>query len=308
MFTFFGAALRWPPPRARMLQLYADTRHVNRTRLHGFTLVELLAVITIIGTFIGLLLPAVQQIRESARKTHCGNNLRQIALGVSGYESGHRGFPVGCDIMPQDESLPGGTEHAWSSFILAYIEQRSLADRINLRERWDAPGGNDGASDTLVPEYVCPSGIVASIGKADYGGVSGSWIIEQGVPNFGPSGLCNGMLFSVDESRQPVREATVSDGMSTTLLVAESVDAGDPTESADDPNATGRWARLNCFVQAGSFINTRGSDISGKHPGGAQTAFADARVVFLSDTMDPFVLSAVCTRNGGESIASRYGP
>ena len=64
-------------------------------RRHGFTLVELLVVIAIIGILIGMLLPAVQQVRESARRTQCSNNIRQLSLGVLNYESAHSHFPAG---------------------------------------------------------------------------------------------------------------------------------------------------------------------------------------------------------------------
>ena len=270
----------------------------------GFSLVELLVVIGIVGVLVGLVLPAVQRARDAARRTQCGNNVRQVALGLSSYESGQRRFPAGCDMVPRGVRLPTGTEIAWSAFILPYLDEAAIASRFDLRERWDAPGGNDTASDAEVAPYVCPSGIVTSIGKADYGGVGGSWIMLDEETFFGPAGLHNGMLFAVDGEREPVRANGVSDGLSRTLLVAEAVDRGDPLEPADQPDATGRWARLNFFSQSEAFINTRGSDISSNHTGGATVAFADAHVAFLNDTMDPAVLSAICTRNCSEAIAS----
>jgi len=78
----------------------------------AFTLVELLAVIAIIGTLIGLLLPAVQRTRELSRKTQCATNIRQTALGLCAYESARRRFPAGCDLLPRGTALPNGTEHA----------------------------------------------------------------------------------------------------------------------------------------------------------------------------------------------------
>lgn len=269
----------------------------------GFSLVELLVVIAILGTLIGLLLPALQSVRESSRKTTCGNNLRQSALGVSSYESARRTFPPGCDLKPRGEDLPDGTQHAWSAFILPYIEENAIASRIDLQKVWNAPGANAAAANANVAVYVCPGGIVSAPGKADYGGVSGAWIMSDGVPFHGEAGLSNGMLIEVNGTTGPVRAATVTDGLSSTLLVAEAVDRREPPE-VEQPIDSGRWAVMNCFVQAVPFINARGSEIRSNHPQGAHGGFGDGHVAFLNDSMDPVVLSAICTRNGGEAVAS----
>lgn len=270
----------------------------------GFTLVELLAVMAIIGTLIGMLLPAVQRTREVSRTTQCANSIRQSALGVCGYESARRRFPAGCDLQPRGTSLPNGTEHAWSSFILPYIEQAGISARIDYTKPWNAPGGNDLAGRQAVATYICPSGIVASVGKADYAGISGSWIVSAGVPFLGAAGLHNGMLFGDDGEHRPAAAADATDGLSRTLLMAEAVDRGSVAVPDNDPDATGRWARINCFAQGAAFVNALGSDISSHHMGGAQAACGDGRVTFLSDSMDPAVLSALCTRNGGEADVS----
>jgi len=273
----------------------------------GFSLVELLVVLAIIGTVTGMLLPAVQRSREAARRTACGNGIRQTALGVVSYEAARRTFPAGWDAVPREPDAPHGTQHAWSATILPLVGEGPLAARIDPTRVWDAAGGNDVASDQSVATYVCPSGIVFSPGKSDYGGVSGSWIIAEGVPFAGPAGFHNGMLFAVDGDHRPARAASVTDGLGRTLLVAEAVDRGTADAAPGDPAAAGRWARINCFAQAATFVNTRGSDIASNHPGGANGAFADGRVAFLGDSMDPVVLSAICTRNGGEAEASSSG-
>ena len=94
-------------------------------------------------------------------------------------------------------------------------------------------------------------------------------------------------------------------GYNDGLSDVESTDRGPaPGEDADPEDPTGRWAVHNCSPQSSGFINSETSDIRSLHPGGAQSAFADGRVVFLSESMDPVVLAAICTRNGGEAQAS----
>lgn len=270
----------------------------------GFTLVEVLAVAAIVGTLLGLLLPAVQRAREMARRTTCANHLRDTAVGTCGYESARRRFPAGCDLAARGPTLPDGTQHAWSSFILPFVEQAAVASRIDYAKAWNAPAGNAAAAAEAVATYLCPSGIVAAAGKADYGGISGTWIVSAGVPFAGAAGLHSGMLFADDGDHRPVTTADATDGLSRTLLIAEAVDRATAATAADDPEATGRWARINCFAQAAAFVNALGSDISSHHAAGAQAACADGRVVFLSDSMDPAVLAALCTRSGGEADAS----
>lgn len=146
-----------------------------------------------------------------------------------------------------------------------------------------------------------------TVGKADYGGISGAWIMMDGVPFYGPAGFSNGMLFAVDETSKPVRAFDVVDGMSKTALVAEAADRGTFADAGNVNVNVGRWAWMNCFAQAAGFVNTRGSDIRGNHPKGAQIGFADGHVVFFDELSDPKILSAICTRNGGEAEASLAG-
>lgn len=144
----------------------------------GFTLVELLVVIAIIGILIGMLLPAVQQVREAARRTQCLNNMRQIALACHNYESGLMQFPPGCNwnpsssdakrnpnpILPDPSSATGGQRIAWSVFLMPYMEQTNLFNGFNeATGRWDTnwwdatlPDGSFCAGN-VIPAYLCPS-------------------------------------------------------------------------------------------------------------------------------------------------------
>jgi prepilin-type N-terminal cleavage/methylation domain-containing protein len=132
-----------------------------RRPLHGFTLVELLVVITIIGILIALLLPAVQAAREAARRMQCGNNLKQLALASLNYQSACNRFPAGFTII---RIAPGDASTTWMLRVMPYLELRAVWDQWNFVEA-DAgppqgPGGTRVNRPLMVqkmPAFCCPS-------------------------------------------------------------------------------------------------------------------------------------------------------
>ena len=147
----------------------------------GFTLVELLVVIAIIGILIGMLLPAVQQVREAARRTACLNNMRQLGLAHMNYESSYGNLPPGVNYKNMNEGgdgphargdavvpRPSGSEFArrigWGTIILPYIEQNNVWDQFSSdTERFELdPFGDDFPQPSAVPTlsidtFMCPS-------------------------------------------------------------------------------------------------------------------------------------------------------
>ncbi len=115
-------------------ELPANSKRFRR----GFTLVELLVVIAIIGILIGMLLPAVQQVREAARRSVCTNNLRQLALACHNFESAKQRFPEGCVT---------GQGAGWSAFIMSQIEQTAIAENLDLTDSSTEPNGSGNASN-----------------------------------------------------------------------------------------------------------------------------------------------------------------
>lgn len=130
-------------------------RFSTHRRSAGFTLVELLVVIAIIGILMALLLPAVQMVREGARRASCKSNMRQLGLALHNYESARRKFPPGYAYSQGiDEANQLG--HAWGAFILPYLEQQHLYKLVDTRlPVFDA--ANLTAREAALPVFLCPA-------------------------------------------------------------------------------------------------------------------------------------------------------
>jgi prepilin-type N-terminal cleavage/methylation domain-containing protein len=140
----------------------------SKPRRRGFTLIELLVVIAIIGLLVGLLLPAVQQAREAARRTQCKNNLKQIGLALHNYHKAHGVFPPGLvQLWPRPAPpVPVRNHFAWGGFILPYLDQAPLYNQINFSLPLNdgdisitgvSSVGNSKVSSTVLSVYRCPT-------------------------------------------------------------------------------------------------------------------------------------------------------
>lgn len=155
---FVARALTTGPgnPKCQPHLLKVASMRIRRT---GFTLVELLVVIAIIGILVSLLLPAVQAVREAARRMSCSNNLKEIGLAFHNHESSMKFFPA----MRTTGSSPSGVINGWGLHILQFLEQNQIYSEFNLSLPWyagpqDSPTSNNLIlSQTKLGVYRCPS-------------------------------------------------------------------------------------------------------------------------------------------------------
>ena len=306
-------------------------------RSHGFTLVELLVVIAVIGMLVALLLPAVQSAREAARRTQCQNNFKQISLALQNYHSAIGTFPPGSRWTSDYFGW------SWGVYILPQMEQGTVYDRLNITEGFLSPN-NWAVMGTKIDYFLCPNSpnnqiawieccsgrqngpnSVDDLRQSNMAGVSDS--VGNG-PNGAPSSRArtdgNGMLFLNSE----IRFKNVVDGTSKTLILGEITSALGSHPSGGVAWIGHMWGHWNTQTTAlgingvGSIPGGRDDAVdpldgdggnrhteywrevgfSSYHPGGAFFTFVDGSVHLLSGDIDQFVLEALTTRNGGETF------
>jgi prepilin-type N-terminal cleavage/methylation domain-containing protein/prepilin-type processing-associated H-X9-DG protein len=298
----------------------------------GFTLIELLVVIAIIAILIGLLLPAVQKVREAAARMKCGNHLKQLTLGLHNYHDAQGGFPAAREQLP--DGAGGAWIHSWTPRVLPYIEQDNLARTYRFDMNWDAAGnaGVGRAIRATVPVFLCPSapqdGRHANRGVLDYAATTErNWpnpfvsaaqapFVSTGDPNY--IGVLGHTTLTAKANR---RITDITDGTSNTMLLAECAGRNRRfVMGREDPSQTwtaGPWANPNSRLQIGGFnpadpdanvgpcavncINDK--EIYAFHPGGANVGMGDGSVRFLKAATKLDTVLQLLTRNRGEVVS-----
>lgn len=301
---------------------------IHRSRTRGFTLIELLVVIAIIAVLVALLLPAVQQAREAARRTQCKNNLKQLGLALHNYHDVHRTFPSGWIAVDPATRLPSAHEGvsgaAWGLMILPQIEQDNVYKLFNaslpLTDAANAP-----LLKTTLQTFRCPSdpqpdyftindeasgSAITQLPIANYIGCFGTEELDgcENSPGDLPvmaDGTCVGDGVFYHNSK--VRIDDITDGTSNTLLLGErkTVKTLDWYTTWPGMIAEGEEAFQRVCGSADHVPNDphhHFDDFSSQHTGGAQFCLADGSVRFVSENMDKATYQATATIRGGEVV------
>lgn len=286
-----------------------------RRECRGFTLIELLVVVAIIGVLIALLLPAVQQAREAARRAQCRNNLRQIGLALHMYNSSLGVFPPG--VLGSEGSVAAGhLLTTWMTQILPYVEQNALHAAYDFNARFDS-ATNAAVVNRTVTVYLCPT--------QPAGTTSAAYAPTHYAANAGTiPGQNDGVLYPLSK----VGFRDISDGTSTTFAAGEvGFSIGGWAQGAINQGGGGgggggggasqgfgrsvmRWWKCasSCAVPGINPPATNCSSgcerqfqFSSGHVGGAHFTFADGHASFVSQNLDVGLLKSMMTRAGGEA-------
>jgi prepilin-type processing-associated H-X9-DG protein len=281
--------------------------------------------IAIIAILIGLLLPAVQKVRDAAARISCTNNLKQIGLAQQGYHDANLRFPPGytSGVSPiGDDTGPGW---GWAAYLLPHMEQQALFTQIDFSQPIEAPI-HVTARITLVKSYLCPAdsppptfpvgprsatgqllSVTATLAPASYSGNFG--LGEPGVDG-------EGVFFR----NSKVRIADITDGTSNTLLAGERsyrysetswvgavtgakfVPAPGSPLSLEVDNASNFVLSHVAEMTSGAGRPFEINNFSSNHSRGSTYLFADGHVRFLTSSTDFIALQALATRTGGESV------
>ncbi|MBX9679745.1 MAG: DUF1559 domain-containing protein [Gemmataceae bacterium] len=306
---------------------------MNRPTRHAFTLIELLVVIAIIAVLIGLLLPAVQQVREGAARTQCMNNLKQIGVAFHNYHAAQGRFLPGFASQAVTTDGPSlGPGWGWAAHLLPYLEQDTLYRRIDFTKDIAHPA-NAQARLASLRIFVCPSdsppgptftvrddagNAICDVAFGNYVGIAGVYEIT-GYPD--TSNGSPGVLLR----NSKVRVSDITDGSSNTLFVGERASKRSPQTTwvgsvtnasvppqnpAYDYEGPGVLVLTNSGTVADGRVPNNPfdhvEDTNSNHTQGVNFLFGDGSVRSIRNAISPAVWVGITTRSGGEAVSLDY--
>jgi prepilin-type N-terminal cleavage/methylation domain-containing protein/prepilin-type processing-associated H-X9-DG protein len=312
-----------------------------RPNPRGFTLIELLVVIAIIAILIGLLLPAVQKVREAAARMKCSNNLKQIGLACHNFHDTYQRFPAGISV-PVSTTLSGATYPSdwpqgnilyppvpnqfgsWLTMLLPYVEQgnvynlaQTASGNFTARD-YTYCGSNTAPGASVIQTYICPSDYVPAqvITYSVYFFGINSYFANAGTSAWpiGTSSL-NGVMYY----NSSMRIASITDGTSNTLMAGERYSKDTTYTSTQLLENTRGWAWCNYnsgqdllgdttwpinSLASTTGTNNRRTNFGSGHTGGANFVLCDGSVTFVRNSIDIVTLQRASTPNDGNVLSN----
>lgn len=275
----------------------------------GFTLIELLVTMSIMAILIAVLLPAVMQCREVARRTQCQNNLKQIGLAIYNYETAHNVYPPGC-VNPTGpiQSEAKGYHLSWMVQLLPQLDQQNLFQTMDFAVGvYDEK--NSRVRRTKIPTFVCPSDFTMPTQQAAAGNYAGVHHDVEAAIDHGNHGA---FVLNLALPR-----AAFTDGMANTLFVGEKLQRGDELGWMSGTRATlrngGQKINLNQHeLQAQFPISPDSSEVlpnkpdfvggfASPHESGAFFLIGDGSVHFINENLDADIYRRTTNRSDGEA-------
>jgi len=304
----------------------------NRARTSGFTLIELLVVIAIIAILIGLLLPAVQKVREASMRLKCQNNLKQVGIGLHAFHDARGGMPRSGDLR---------TQLSWTVFVLPFIEQDGLFKQISQTTGAYTSAGKNNAfglvrmttflcqassidrMQTSAPHHVNPPDLVNNVPPftTHYYGITGSLGTDPNNTAYphdttgSHGGFATNGMFLRDPTATTaptvgIRFPQVTDGNSNTFMVGEMSWVNNITGTryrswlrGCDGDVCAGAKNINNSINTPSTATFNDLSMGSQHPGGTNFCMGDGSVRFFTETINLTTYRSLGTCNGGETVS-----